>query len=99
MEEYEIAVVGAGPIGIEVGAALKRAGISFIQFEKGALAEVITRWPRNTQFFSSPEWIAIAGIPIQTAGQEIITGRNLSGLSAPSGRNSEPTHQDLRGGS
>jgi thioredoxin reductase (NADPH) len=71
---YEVAVVGAGPIGIEVGAVLKRAGVSFIQLERGALAEVISRWPRNTQFFSSPEWIAIAGIPIQTAGQEIVTG-------------------------
>ncbi|MFW6261877.1 MAG: NAD(P)-binding domain-containing protein, partial [Spirochaetota bacterium] len=31
-------------------------------------------WPRNTRFFSSPEWSAIAGVPIQTVGQEIVTG-------------------------
>jgi thioredoxin reductase (NADPH) len=74
VHQYEIAVVAPGPIGIEVGAAPQEGRESPSSSSKeGALAEVITRWPRNTQFFSSPEWIAIAGIPIQTAGQEIMS--------------------------
>ena len=67
-------IVGAGPIGIELAALFTRAGISFVHLEAGPIGATITRWPRNTRFFSSPEWIAIAGIPIQTDGQEMVTG-------------------------
>ncbi|MFW6289217.1 MAG: NAD(P)-binding domain-containing protein, partial [Spirochaetota bacterium] len=61
-------------IGIETASVFKRAAMSYLRLEAGALGETITRWPRDTQFFSSPEWIAIAGVPIQTRGQEIVTG-------------------------
>ncbi len=71
---YDVILVGAGPIGIEMATVLTRSGISYRHFEAGPIGTTITRWPRNTQFFSSPEWIAIAGVPIQTAGQEIVTG-------------------------
>jgi len=71
---YDAILIGAGPIGIEMASVFKRAGISYLHLEAGALGETITRWPRDTQFFSSPEWIAIAGVPIQTRGQEIVTG-------------------------
>ncbi len=74
--KYDVILIGAGPIGIEMAAVLRRAGISCLHVEKGAIASTIARWPRNTRFFSSPEWIAVAGIPIQTAGQEIITGED-----------------------
>ena len=70
----DVALIGAGPIGIEMAGVLSRAGIRYVHLESGPIGNTITRWPRNTQFFSSPEWIAIAGIPIQTAGQEIATG-------------------------
>ncbi len=72
----DVAVIGAGPIGIEMASVLKRAGVNYLHFESGPLGNTITRWPRNTHFFSSPEWISICGIPIQTAGQEIVTGEH-----------------------
>ena len=71
---YDAILVGAGPIGIEMAVVLSRAGMPYRHFEAGPIGATITRWPRNTRFFSSPEWIAIAGVPIQTAGQEIVTG-------------------------
>src|SRR6056297_2933599 len=71
---YDTILIGAGPIGIEMATVLGRAGVRYLHLESGAIGETITRWPRNTQFFSSPEWIAIAGVPIQTEGQEIVTG-------------------------
>lgn len=73
---YAVGLIGAGPIGIEMATVLKRAGVSYVHLESGAIGETITRWPRNTQFFSSPEWIAISGAPIQTQGQEIVTGEH-----------------------
>jgi len=71
---YDTILIGAGPIGIEMATVLGRAGLRYLHLEAGAIGATITRWPRNTQFFSSPEWIAIAGVPIQTEGQEIVTG-------------------------
>ena len=71
---YEAIIVGAGPIGIELATVFKRASINYLHLEAGQIGATITRWPRNTRFFSSPEWIAISGVPIQTAGQEIVTG-------------------------
>ncbi len=73
---YDALLVGAGPIGIEMASVLKRTGLRYLHLEAGQIGDTITRWPRNTQFFSSPEWIAIAGVPIQTAAQEIVTGEH-----------------------
>lgn len=73
-KEYDVALVGAGPIGIEVAAALSRAGISYVHLEASQLADTIARWPRHARFLSSPERVAIAGIPIQTVDQDMITG-------------------------
>ncbi|MGM0675026.1 MAG: NAD(P)-binding domain-containing protein [Spirochaetota bacterium] len=71
---YDTILIGAGPIGIEMAAVLKRAGYSYLHLEAGTVGEAIRHWPRFTRFFSSPEWISIAGIPIQTPDQSIPTG-------------------------
>jgi thioredoxin reductase (NADPH) len=72
--DTNVIVVGAGPIGIEVASVLKRNTVDYLHFEAGQIGQTIFGWPRNTQFFSSPEWIAVAGVPIQTVAQERITG-------------------------
>lgn len=71
---YDTILIGAGPIGLETAAVLARAGINYVHLEAGALGESIRRWPRNTRFFSSPEWITLAGVPMQTERQETPTG-------------------------
>ena len=72
--ETEVVVVGAGPIGVELAGVLERQGTRSVLLDAGALGESITRWPRDTRFFSSSEWVAIAGIPIHTRDQGIVTG-------------------------
>ena len=62
----EVALIGAGPIGIEVASGLKRAGVEYLHLEKGSLASTIYAWPRNARFFSSPERVAIAGVPLSS---------------------------------
>ncbi len=69
----KVLVIGAGPIGIEVASGLAYAGAEYIQIEAGALAQTIYNWPGRARFFSSPERVAVAGIPIQTNHQEMIT--------------------------
>lgn len=70
----EVAIVGAGPIGLELAAALKHAGVDYIQFDSGQIGQTIFDWPPNTHFFSSPERLAIAGIPVQNIDQTKLTG-------------------------
>jgi thioredoxin reductase (NADPH) len=71
--DARVAVVGAGPIGLEVAWALKRAGIPYVQFDKGQIASTIAWFPENMTFFSSTDRIAIAGVPIQVPGQRKCT--------------------------
>jgi len=66
--------VGAGPIGLELAAALKRAGVDYIHFEARQIGQTIFWWPANTQLFSSPERVAIAGFPFQNVDQQKATG-------------------------
>jgi thioredoxin reductase (NADPH) len=73
MSTHEVAVVGAGPIGIELAVALKRAGIDYLHLEGGQVGQIMFRWPPMTRWFSSSERISIAGVPIQTVAQEKCT--------------------------
>ena len=65
----EVLLVGAGPIGIEMAVALSRAGIEYTHVEAGQIGSTIEWYAPQTHFFSSPERIAIAGVPLQTLDQ------------------------------
>ena len=65
----DVAVVGAGPIGLELAVALKRAGIEYVHLEARQIGYTVSWFPPQTRFFSSSERIAIAGVPLQTPDQ------------------------------
>src|ERR1700689_3154231 len=69
----EVAIVGAGPIGIELAVALKRAGIDYLHFDAKQIGYTISWFAPQTRFFSSNERIAIAGVPLQTVDQSKAT--------------------------
>lgn len=73
---YDVAIVGAGPIGIELAACLKLAGARYIHFDAHQIGYTLTWWPRNTNFFSTTERLAIAGVPIPNNHQQRITGED-----------------------
>ncbi|MHC4421887.1 MAG: NAD(P)-binding domain-containing protein [Planctomycetota bacterium] len=73
MRAYTVAVVGAGPLGIELAVELKRAGIDYLHLEGGQVGQAMFRWPPMTRWFSSSERISIAGVPIQSVSQEKCT--------------------------
>lgn len=70
----QVAIIGAGPIGIELAVALKRAGIGTLHFDAKQIGHTISWWPRETAFFSTTERIELAGIPIPTTNQGRVTG-------------------------
>lgn len=69
MTNPQVAIIGAGPLGIELAVALQRAGITFIQFDAKQIGYTISWFPPQTRFFSSNERIAVAGVPLQTTDQ------------------------------
>jgi thioredoxin reductase (NADPH) len=73
MEARDVLVVGAGPIGIEVAWALSREGVRVVNVEAGAIGATMGWWAPGTRFFSSPERIAVAGVPLVTERQEKAT--------------------------
>ena len=68
-EHVYAAIVGGGPIGIELAVELKSAGIPYVQIEAGAIASTVLWYPQQMHFHSTAEKIAIAGLPFQVDGQ------------------------------
>lgn len=73
MEHTDVILVGAGPIGLEMAVALKEAGIDYIHLEARQIGYTISWFPRQARFFSSPERIAICGVPLLTVDQSKAT--------------------------
>src|SRR5437667_10408365 len=71
--QTDVAVIGAGPIGIELAVALKRAGIDYLHFDAKQVGYTISWFAPQTRFFSSNERIAIAGVPLETPDQSKAT--------------------------
>jgi thioredoxin reductase (NADPH) len=66
---YEVAIVGAGPIGLELAVAMKKAGVEYVHFDARQIGYTISWYPPQTRFFSSNERIAIGGVPLLTPEQ------------------------------
>ncbi len=66
----QVAIIGAGPTGVEMAVALTRAGIPFLLFDAGQVGTTIAWWPKHTRFFSTSERIAIPGLPLTVFDQQ-----------------------------
>src|SRR5205823_2095825 len=65
----DLAVIGAGPCGLAVGVAAKRARLTCSLFDKGPVASSLMRYPLYMTFFSTPDKLEI-GVPFVTAGDK-----------------------------
>lgn len=68
-QHTDVALVGAGPIGLELAVALKRRGIEYLHFDAKQIGYTISWFAPQTRFFSSNDRIAIAGVPLDTPDQ------------------------------
>jgi thioredoxin reductase (NADPH) len=62
-EATDLLVIGAGPIGLAVGIAARRAGIACVLLDRRTIVSTIERYPLGMTFFSTPERIEIGEIP------------------------------------
>ena len=63
MKNYDVIIIGGGPIGIACGLEAKKANISYLIIEKGPIVNSLFNYPINMQFFSSSEKLEIDEIP------------------------------------
>jgi thioredoxin reductase (NADPH) len=63
MEEFEVLIIGAGPIGLACGIEAKKAKISYTIIDKGCLVNSLYNYPLNMTFFSTSERLEIGGVP------------------------------------
>jgi thioredoxin reductase (NADPH) len=63
MTEMDIAVIGAGPCGIAVGAAAAEAGVTCTLFDRGCVTNSIVDYPYYMRFFSTADRLEVGGVP------------------------------------
>lgn len=63
MEQFDIVIIGAGPIGLACGIEAQKAGLSYVIIEKGCLVNSLYHYPTGMTFFSTSERLEIGGIP------------------------------------
>jgi len=65
-EPLDLAVIGAGPCGIAVGAAAAKAGLSAVLFDRGPFCASLVDYPPYLTFFSTSEKLEIENVPFPT---------------------------------
>ena len=73
IEKHHVAIIGAGPIGLELAVAFKQFGIDYVQLDAGQIGSTIEWYPIQMLFHSSSDRLGLAGVPIQTSTQQKIT--------------------------
>ena len=68
--KLDLVVVGAGPCGIGVGVAARKAAMSCRLIEQACITRAITLYPLYGTFFSTPDKLEMGGIPFRTAGEK-----------------------------
>lgn len=63
MTEFDVVIIGGGPIGIACGLEAKKKGLRYLILEKGPIVNSLFNYPINMQFFSSSEKLEIDNIP------------------------------------
>ncbi|HEY1009305.1 MAG TPA: YpdA family putative bacillithiol disulfide reductase [Daejeonella sp.] len=61
--QFDILIIGGGPIGMSCAIAAQRAGLSYVIVEKGCLVNSLYNYPANMTFFSTSEKLEIGGVP------------------------------------
>jgi thioredoxin reductase (NADPH) len=61
--QFDILIIGAGPIGLACGLEAQKKGLSYLIIDKGCLVNSLYNYPINMTFFSTSEKLEIGRIP------------------------------------
>jgi len=61
--QYDVLIIGAGPIGMACAIEAKNAGLTYIIVEKGPLVNSLYNYPVFMTFFSTSQKLEIGGVP------------------------------------
>jgi thioredoxin reductase (NADPH) len=70
MQNFDLIIIGAGPIGLACGVEAKKAGLNYVILEKGTLTNSIFNYPVNMTFFSTSDRLEMANIPFMSVGNK-----------------------------
>lgn len=65
-DNYDILIIGGGPIGLACGIEAKKAGLSYLILEKGCLVNSLYNYPSNMTFFSTSDKLEIGNVPFMS---------------------------------
>ena len=63
MADFDVVIIGAGPIGLACGIEAEKAGLTYTIIDKGSLVNSIYNYPTNMTFFSTSDRLEIGGVP------------------------------------
>lgn len=67
-ENFDVIIVGGGPIGLACGIEAKKAGLDYLIIEKGCLVNSLYHYPLNMTFFSTSDRLEIGRVPFISHG-------------------------------
>jgi thioredoxin reductase (NADPH) len=70
MEQFDVAIVGAGPTGLACGIELEKRGLRPVLFDKGCVVNSLYNYPTNLVFFTTPELLEIGDIPMTSLNEK-----------------------------
>ena len=65
-KHYDVLIIGSGPIGMACAIEAKKANLSYVIIEKGALVNSLFNYPVFMTFFSTSQKLEIGGVPFVT---------------------------------
>lgn len=63
MKNYDLIIIGGGPIGLACGIAATKAKLNYIILEKGVLVNSLYNFPEQMTFFSTSNLLEIGNVP------------------------------------
>ena len=63
MNDFDVIIIGGGPIGIACGIEAQKRGLRYLIIEKGAIVNSLYNYPEGMTFFSSSDKLEIDNIP------------------------------------